>query len=78
MDYWVSQELEKKRFSVHRLFSNAPHFSKPTSPIGSLCFAKLSKREPDKSCSFLLPCGVMDGKRKENLRAEINDLINKK
>ena len=25
----------------------------------------------------LATCGVMDGKRKENLRAEINDLINK-
>ena len=27
--------------------------------------------------SELATCGVMDGKRKENLRAEINDLINK-
>ena len=26
--------------------------------------------------SELATCGVMDGKRKENLRAEINDLIN--
>lgn len=28
--------------------------------------------------SELATCGVMDGKRKENLRAEINDLINEK
>ncbi|MDR1202764.1 MAG: clindamycin resistance transfer factor BtgA [Tannerellaceae bacterium] len=28
--------------------------------------------------SELAVCGVMDGKRKENLRAEINDLINEK
>ncbi|MCD7901679.1 MAG: clindamycin resistance transfer factor BtgA [Bacteroides sp.] len=28
--------------------------------------------------SDLATCGVMDGKRKENLRAEINDLINEK
>lgn len=28
--------------------------------------------------SELAACGVMDGKRKENLRAEINDLINEK
>ena len=28
--------------------------------------------------SELATCGVMDGKRKENLRTEINDLINEK
>lgn len=28
--------------------------------------------------SELATCGVMDGKRKENLKAEINDLINEK
>ena len=38
--------------------SNAPHLAETASPIGSVCFAKLSKREPDKSCSSLLPCGA--------------------
>ncbi|HCM20978.1 MAG TPA: hypothetical protein DIC46_09455 [Porphyromonadaceae bacterium] len=37
---------------------DAPHPAETTSPDGSVCFAELSKRELDKSCSFLLPCGA--------------------
>lgn len=36
----------------------APHLAETTSPSGSVRFAKLSKRELDKSCSSLLPCGA--------------------
>ena len=36
----------------------APHFTKTTSPIGSVRFVKLSKRELDFVLFFLLPCGA--------------------
>ncbi|MBT9898389.1 hypothetical protein GPL09_08170 [Bacteroides thetaiotaomicron] len=35
-----------------------PDLAETASPIGSDCFAKSSKRELDKSCSSLLPCGA--------------------
>ncbi|KAB4414001.1 hypothetical protein EAJ10_22195 [Bacteroides thetaiotaomicron] len=35
-----------------------PDLTETTSPIGSARFAKSSKRELDKSCSSLLPCGA--------------------
>jgi hypothetical protein len=38
--------------------NTAPHLAETTSPTGSVDFAKLSKRELDKSCSSLLPCGA--------------------
>ena len=39
-------------------FKVAPHFTKTTLPSGSVCFAKLSKRELDFVLFFLLPCGA--------------------
>ncbi|MRZ23259.1 hypothetical protein GKD53_03100 [Parabacteroides distasonis] len=35
-----------------------PDLAETALPIGSARFAKLSKRELDKSCSSLLPCGA--------------------
>ncbi|MTU29583.1 hypothetical protein GMD66_10265 [Parabacteroides merdae] len=35
-----------------------PNLAETASPIGSARFAKSSKRELDKSCSSLLPCGA--------------------
>ena len=48
----------KEAVLVYASYPNAPHLAETTSPIGSVCFAKLSKRELDKSCSSLLPCGA--------------------
>jgi len=36
----------------------APHLAETISPTGSVCFAKLSKRELDFILFFLLPCGA--------------------
>ena len=38
--------------------STAPHLAETALPCGSARFAKWSKRELDKSCSSLLPCGA--------------------
>ncbi|RHJ93675.1 hypothetical protein DW095_05620 [Bacteroides sp. AM07-16] len=35
-----------------------PDLAETASPIGSARFTKSSKRELDKSCSSLLPCGA--------------------
>jgi hypothetical protein len=47
----------KACFSL-RLHFNAPHLAGTTSPVGSVRFAKLSKRELDFVLFFLLPCGA--------------------
>jgi hypothetical protein len=55
---WAKWRKRMKACFSLRLCFNAPHLAETTSPIGSVCFAKLSKRELDKSCSSLLPCGA--------------------
>ena len=59
--FYALSRMAQKRMKACSKFTPskvAPHLAKTTPPLGSVCFAKLSKRELDFVLFFLLPCGA--------------------